>query len=276
MPLTSIEWTNRTWNPIRGCSRVSEGCRNCYAVRIAARFSGPQIKGATIKRELVSEPFYLFATQNPPHWTGKVELIESKLDEPLHWRKPQRVFVNSMSDLFHEALPFTVIKRVFDVMVLAPQHEYQILTKRAQRLREFSEWYAMQTADPIPAHIDLGVSVEDQPNADIRIPELLKAVTRGRRFVSYEPALGPVGFASLPGLDWLIVGGESGPGARPFDLAWMRSARDQCAATGVAFFPKQLGSKPIENGKPLLIEDSKGGDESEWPSDLYGLRTFPR
>ena len=160
---TSIEWTDATWNPVRGCSRVSEGCRECYAEKTGGRFCGP------------GKPFdgFVKITKSGPRWTGKVELVEKHLMDPLKWKQPKRIFVNSMSDLLHEKLSFKEIGVVVRVMLDAPWHTYQVLTKRASRLRHFSEWWAMQTTDPLPAHIWWGVSVEDQPSADERIPELL-------------------------------------------------------------------------------------------------------
>lgn len=301
-----ISWTDETWNPTRGCSRVSPGCVNCYAERQAARFANP---AGAYEDTGVTEagPFHGFVhiVNGHPAWTGKVELIESKLLEPLHWRKPRRVFVNSMSDLFHESLPDEAIDRVFAVMAQAPQHTFQILTKRADRmLKWFSgekdfersrEDHVDEAAGsfgwchanvygrwPLP-NVWLGISVEDQKSADERIPLLLQtpAVVR---FVSYEPALGPINFESLgvcrdyrdgtseavTGLDWMIVGGESGPGARPFDIAWARNTIEQCKDAGVACFVKQLGANV---GLPL--KDRKGGEWEEWPEDMR-VREFPR
>lgn len=280
---TSIEWTDATWNPTRGCSRVSPGCVNCYAERIAARFSkgdAARIKGTS--------PFSGFATMKngEPHWTGRVELISEKLEEPLHWKKPRRIFVNSMSDLFHESLPDEAIDQVFAVMALCPQHTFQVLTKRAKRMlawfnsrrpegqlpnspaqriaeiiaRKATEpWHTQDEPFPWPLpNIWLGVSVENQEYADERIPLLLQTPA-AVRFVSYEPALGPVNFetyvcrdyrdgtpAELPKLDWIIAGGEGGPGARPPHPQWFRDVRDACQAAGVAFFFKQWGHfRPI-------------------------------
>ena len=219
MSMTSIEWTDCTWNPVRGCSRVSEGCRNCYAERTAARFSGGDIGDDSEDRLHGAFEGFAIMKSDGPHWTGKVELIESKLEEPLHWKKPRRVFVNSMSDLFHEALPDEAIDRVVHVMAWASLHTYQILTKRHERLMEYSQTMAalnpQQRAARIigssfgrPVHMDpqdngglewplpnvwLGVSVEDQKTADERIPLLLQTPA-AIRFVSYEPALGPVDF----------------------------------------------------------------------------------
>lgn len=294
MGLTSIEWTDRTWNPVRGCSRVSQGCVNCYAEKMAARFSdeGHTFEGFAIR------------TPSGPRWTGKVELIESKLTEPLHWKKPQRVFVNSMSDLFHEALPDDAIDRVFAVMALCPHITFQILTKRPERMLKYfiidaaerverilnhdygcTMWTFKPKGDwPLP-NVWLGVSVEDQETADARIPLLLQTPA-AIRFVSYEPALGPVDFRKfLPrrmsldeipgsalndgctdmwtiGLDWIIAGGESGPGARPPHPDWFRQVKEQCRAASVPFFMKQL----IERGRKLAFDD--------FPEDLR-IREFP-
>jgi protein gp37 len=297
---TGIEWTDATWNPVRGCTRVSEGCRNCYAERVAARFSGP------------GKPYHGFAEAGRAGslWTGKVELVTSTLAKPLRWRKPMRIFVNSMSDLFHESLPEIDVAEVFRVMARCPQHIFQILTKRPNVMLERMPRMRATFPDRLE-HVWLGVSVEDQRTADERIPLLLQTPATVR-FVSYEPALGPVDFRQLndgswydregaqcydalagnayyrdgehglgggPRVDWLIVGGESGPGARRFDLAWARSVVEQCREAGVACFVKQLGSNP-QCGSCLdgsvcwcgerlaYIKDRKGGDMAEWPEDL--------
>lgn len=251
-----IEWTDATWNPVRGCTRVSEGCRNCYAERVAARFSGPGMPYEGLAAMRAGEP----------RWTGELRVVETHLEDPLRWRNPRRVFVNSMSDLFHEKLHFEDIGRVFGVMAACPHHSFQILTKRPERMREF---VTITTGIPGRPHwplpnVWLGVSVENQPAADERIPELL-ATPAAVRFVSAEPLLGPIdfdqenglnafgcgfegGWRNCPenspkcaGLDWVIVGGESGPGARPMHPRWARTIRDQCVAAGVPFFFKQWG-----------------------------------
>jgi protein gp37 len=301
--VTKIEWTDETWNPTRGCSRVSEGCRNCYAEQIASRFNGTKIIDG--KRQL--RPFAGFAirTGHGPQWTGRVELIESKLTEPLHWKAPRRVFVNSMSDLFHEALPDEAIDRVFAVMALCPQHTFQVLTKRADRMRIYASGPFVRIVDqmvkilgkqphgqryPFP-NVWLGVSVEDQPTADTRIPEL-QQTPAALRFVSYEPALAGVDFRRwLPidtiggvemerWLDWGIVGGESGPQARPCDLAWIESTVDQFQVAGRPLFVKQLGAKPFQSkldhfSTRYPITDSKGGNWDDWPAKLR-VREFPK
>jgi protein gp37 len=256
MNKTGIEWTELTWNPLRGCSRVSEGCRNCYAERIAARFNGSKI----VNGDRAVLPFSGIAVRTPSgsQWTGRLELIESKLTEPLHKRKHATIFVNSMSDTFHEKVPFDTILRMYRVMQKAHWHKYLILTKRSKRLLEFTHW--MAGADDIstaewPRQCALGVSCEDQQRADERIPDLL-ATPSAMRFVSLEPLLGPVNLGLLGTvpkdtsqqyrpvsdmLHWVIVGGESGPGARPMHPDWVRSIRDQCVSAGVPFFFKQWG-----------------------------------
>jgi protein gp37 len=254
---------------------------NCYAERQALRFSSD---GDGFK----PDPFHGFVAKVNGHasWTGKVELIESMLDLPLRWKKSCRIFVNSMSDLFHEALSFEDIDKVFTVMVAANQHTYQILTKRPKRMLEYfrsgrhDNGNGPDRADyHLGEQIWLGVSVEDQATADERIPLLLRTPA-SKRFVSYEPALGPVDFnqrgvGTL--LDWIIVGGESGPGARRFDLEWMRSTVEQCKAAGVAVFCKQIGSNPYWAGCELgraRPGDRKGGCMEDWPHDLR-VRQFP-
>lgn len=304
---TGIQWTSRTWNPVRGCTRVSEGCRNCYAEAMAAR-NLPGMRSPT-----TGEPFAT-RTKAGPRWTGRVELIPEKLREPLSWRKPCRVFVNSMSDLFHEALDFKDIARVMDVIEAAQRHTFQVLTKRAARMSEFFDYTTGALGLKPPPNLWLGVSVEDQATADERIPLLLQTPA-AVRFVSYEPALGPVDFSLWLGpvhphavLDWIIVGGESGPGARRFDASWARSTAAQCRAAGVACFVKQMGAwvKGDADGfrvdrwlcsdvlqgdyvfvpgatnrarRPLTavafgLSDRKGGDPSAWPVDLR-VREFP-
>lgn len=318
MGKTSIEWTRgddgsagATWNPIRGCSRLSPGCGGanhqggCYAEKIAARFSGP------------GQPFEGFAERSAHggRWTGKMGLVDDMLTLPLRWKKPRRVFVNSMSDLFHENLPDDAIDKVFAVMALAPQHTFQVLTKRADRMRDYctridkepvrdtvrrivAAWpgnapVPHEIVFPLP-NVWLGVSVEDQERADERIPDLL-ATPAAIRFLSCEPLLGPVDLMEvIPNpmiwspvhgmtrlLDWVIVGGESGPNSRPFALEWARSIVAQCKAVGVSCFMKQLGAKPVDRPspqfchEPIKLQDRKGGDWSEWPTDLR-VREFPQ
>ncbi len=296
-----IEWTDASWNPVRGCSRVSEGCRHCYAERLAYRFSG------------AGKPYdgLVRMGKQGPVWTGDVRLIDGALAEPLSWRAPKKIFVNSMSDLFHESLSDLAIALVFGVMALAPRHTFQVVTKRPARAVQWFKWAAKEAQRrghlrpghwlvkeslehlarftgsglasipwPLP-NVWLLTSVENQETANERIPHLLRcpAAVRG---ASYEPALGPVDFSrwllrpgdlrtafacdecgagsavvdedgccatcgidarEVPGLNWIIAGGESGPGARPPHPKWFLDARDQVlAAEGAAFFFKQYGA----------------------------------
>lgn len=273
MSKSTIEWTDVTWNPVTGCTKVSEGCRSCYAERMAH-----QLHAMGQKR---------YANE------FKVTCHTEALDEPRNWRKPRRVFVCSMSDLFHHDVPFEFIDKVFAVMALCQSHTFQVLTKRPERMKEYllsrwaidesnrvdrsPQWYAVATSIldrgaksmpmgawdsahdnmpdpslPLP-NVWLGTSCEDQATADERIPHLLRCP--GVRFLSLEPLLGPIDLLSVPAksvegyaglrladmLHWVIVGGESGPGARPMHPDWARSLRDQCQSAGVPFFFKQWG-----------------------------------
>ena len=224
---------------------MSPGCEHCYAEGIAVRFSGFKTLNAAIRMGRGPAAFEGFAkiVNGHPSWTGKVELIESKLTEPLYWKKPQRIFVNSMSDLFHEALPDKAIDRVFAVMALCPQHTFQVLTKRAGRMRLYCEGAAGRIGDEI-----------------MKLRTDKKPVGQRRRKV-----------------DWVIVGGESGPGARRFDLEWMQSVVEQCKTAGTPIFCKQIGSNPFWAGYPLgraQVGDRKGGKMSEWPTWAQ-VRQFP-
>lgn len=293
---TKIQWTDATWNPVRGCSRVSEGCRNCYAEGVAARFSGNDPAG----KPLAYYGLARRADNGEPRWTGEVRMVPEHLDQPIRWKKPRRIFVNSMSDLFHGKLTYEQIESVFLVMLAAPRHTYQILTKREKRMRSFVDKFcADRGLDALPPFIWLGVSVEDQANAEERIPELL-ATRASVRFLSAEPLLGPLNLARIPwggiatdvlggwrtpadGIHWVIVGGESGRNARPFDVQWARDIVDQCNAAGVAAFVKQLGARPYESTKIdgvkreawLELGDGHGGNIAEWPSWVPHTREFP-
>ena len=311
-----IEWTDATWNPIRGtkgrwsCVKVSPGCLNCYAETMNVRLGGPlYLPGA-----------------------DELHLERTLLKAPLTWRRPRRVFVCSMTDLFEDRVPTDWIDSVFAVMALARQHTFQVLTKRPQRMRDYllgfrfgeineaaraasgrddvavlpTQAHGMvETRWPLP-NVWLGVSVENQKYADRRVLPLLQTPA-AVRFVSAEPLLGPI--EGIPmrrwctghglsegccrGLDWVIVGGESGPGERPCDLDWIRDIRDQCRASGVAVFVKQLGASPFEDLSPpgpariarrygvgplvakcYKLRDRKGGDPAEWPEDLR-VREWP-
>lgn len=246
-----IEWTQTTWNCIRGCSMCSPGCLFCYAMMIAARFSR------------LGRPFHGYAvmTKKRPKWTGKVALIEHLLNEPLHWKKPRVIFVNSMSDLFHEDLPTADILRVFEVMNQADWHIYQILTKRSERLRE------MSASLPWGKHIWMGVSVE---NADyVHRIDNLRCSGAHVKFLSIEPLLGPLPNLNLAGIDWVICGGESGPRARPMNPDWARSVRDQCQRAGVAFFFKQWGG--VNKKKSGRLLDGRTWDEMPTGIQLSNL-----
>jgi len=210
---SSIEWTQVTWNPVTGCSKVSAGCKNCYAERLAAR---------------------LQAMGNARYRNGfRVTLHPDLIELPKRWREPRLIFVNSMSDLFHEQVPEEFIQRVFDTMRACQQHTFQILTKRSARLRKLA------AALPWPANIWMGVSVEDARVVQ-RIADL-QAVPAAVRFLSCEPLLGPLDDLPLTGIHWVIVGGESGPGARPMKIEWIRSIFRQCRKAKVPFFFKQWG-----------------------------------
>lgn len=347
---TSIEWTDRTWNPVTGCRKVSPGCKHCYAEGVAHRFWGTQYPAVPVGPSLPDG--------GPTAWRERqftdVMTHEDRLLEPLSWRKPAKVFVNSMSDLFHEDVPDAFIDQVFAVMALCPQHTFQVLTKRPERMLQYltrpgamcsreasvngAIWSTLGTKRgsrirhggawrctwPLP-NVWLGVSVEDQHRANERIPLLLQTPA-AVRFISAEPLLGPLllprgwlgqtadcdscqvinvrvdedgccqgcgSDATLRyGLDWVIVGGESGPGARPCHEAWVRSIVQQCQAAGTPVFVKQLGAFPIwslSDGRPANGEggtakaartvagalNPKCADPSEWPEDLR-VREFPR
>lgn len=331
---SSIEWTDRTWNPVRGCSVISPGCVNCYAMKQAHRFSGPGKSYEGLTK----------LTSAGPQWTGVVRTVEGALLEPLSWRKPQRIFVNSMSDLFHESVPDEFIDRVFAAMALAPQHTFQVLTKRPERMREFMQDRVTNVADAVRAmpvkcaesfaislvtglrlsedeeprrmwplrNVWLGVSCEDPQRADERIPLLLQT-SAAVRFISAEPLIRltalrrwlsaqcahpgefceDVGCTGEPAqVHWVIVGGESGPGARPCDLGWIRSIVQECKAAHVPVFVKQRGSSWYDSERREGIRGScvvpvdapwrwvtqgnrKGGDIDEWPEDLR-IRQFPQ
>ena len=263
-----ITWTDETWNPIVGCSKVSEGCQHCYAERMAMRLKA---MGRPQYQDVVDEN----------GWTGKTNLVYSTLNKPYHWKKPRMIFVGSMTDIFHESVPFWWLNSVFIAMEENPQHIFQILTKRPDRMGHFltAEWTAK-----IPDNVWLGVSCENQKAADERIPFLLQIPAKVR-FVSVEPMLeavdltdyftGPnrlvaTGNKSMPvdnigslKLDWTICGGESGPGARPLHPDWVRSLRDQCQIADISFHFKQWGEwgqhcyivLPEKSGVPFHMFD---------------------
>jgi protein gp37 len=228
---SAIEWTESTWNPVTGCTRISPGCRHCYAERMAKR---------------------LKAMGQPNYAKGfRVALHEHALDLPLRWKKPQMIFVNSMSDLFHKSVPFDFIRRAFDVMRRAHWHRFQVLTKRSERLAQLASRLSWAS------HIWAGVSVENSDYA-FRIDHL-REVPAAVRFVSLEPLLGPLPLLDLRGIDWVIVGGESGPKARPMEQSWVVDVRRQCWHAGVPFFFKQWGG--VNKKKAGRLLDGRTWDE---------------
>ena len=319
---TKIEWTDSVWNPVRGCSRVSEGCTRCYAEAIAARFSGPGLAYEGFAKR----------TKGGPRWTGKVQLVREALDQPLRWRKPRRIFVNSMSDLFHESLADEEIAAIFGVMASAPQHTFQVLTKRADRMRRWFDWVSATGPSchplgaargvrwfawdrqiegcsaswsgpampdwrwPLP-NVWIGVSVENQAAADERIPLLLDTPA-AVRFLSCEPLLGRLSIKDwlpLPlapgnvwadclcaeidpkdapcvvcvaksGVDWVIVGGESGPRARPCAEEWIQSVMAQCRESRVPCFVKQMGAYVVSEHRTAPAEMMSRPEQLE-PTD---------
>lgn len=242
---SSIEWTDSTWNPVTGCTKISAGCDNCYAERFSERWRG---------------------TPGHPFENGfDLTLRAERLEQPLRWRQPRRIFVNSMSDLFHKDIPNEFISRVFDTMEAAHWHEFQVLTKRSSLMRKFLR--QRYGADRGPAHMWFGVSVEDGTKLS-RVKHLQEAPA-GIRFLSIEPLIGPIDKLDLTGIHWVIVGGESGPRARPMESEWVRSIRDQCKVADVAFFFKQWGGiRPKSGGRKL--------DGREWcqyprPQEPYAV-----
>lgn len=248
--MTGIQWTDVVWNPTTGCDRISPGCDHCYAMAMAKRLKGMgQAK---------------YQNDGDPRTSGPgfgVTVHPDALGLPLTWRKPRRIFVNSMSDLFHARVPLDFIRQVFEVINATPQHKYQVLTKRASRLPKMAgklNW---------PANLWMGVSVENAGHVD-RIDDL-RAVPAAIRFLSLEPLLGPLPGLDLSGIGWVIVGGESGKGARPMELAWARDILWQCRRAGVVPFMKQLGAVL---GRELGA-GSHGGEWDAWPADLR-IREF--
>lgn len=305
---TNIEWTDETWNPIVGCSKVSPGCDNCYAVGTVHRGLAEQHRGLTVRAEGATD------------WTGEVRVVESMMDRPLRWTKPRRIFVNSLSDLFHPDVSDETIARIFAVMALAPQHTFQVLTKRPQRMadmlstRLFWKVVASHCADDQTASLSwpyrtavanhqglpnvwLGVSIESDRYA-FRADHL-RRTPAAVRWISAEPLLGPLPSLDLTGIDWLVVGGESGPKARPMHPQWVRDLRDECtdiccpecgetwpyddaeipcshcrgsgAEDPTAFLFKQGGSVLA---KEWGCTDSKGGKLDEIPAE-FQIREYP-
>ena len=318
MSNSKIQWTDKVWNPVTGCTKVSSGCANCYAERLF-----PRAYANSYVEEFRPGPG---DTRMRKREFTDVVCHPDRLDNPLHWKKPRLVFVNSMSDLFHEDVPDEFIDKVFAVMALKPQHKFQVLTKRPERMRDYfdyekirgggsrfdkwehaarkmspalgTEWLLdlnQKDCFPLP-NVWLGVSCEDQKTANERIPILLETPA-AIRFVSAEPLLDKINFSKVDqfhalgkDIDWVIVGGESGPKGRPWDITWIRQISDQCKASGTACFVKQLGSFPKMGGYHRnsislndrhsdtrlfrLMRHPKGGDIEEWPEDLR-VREWP-
>jgi protein gp37 len=230
---TAIEWTDATWNPVTGCTKISAGCDHCYAERFSERFRG-----------VPGHPF---------EFGFDLTLRPERLETPLKWRQPRMIFVNSMSDLFHKEVPWEFTSRVFDTMETADWHTFQVLTKRSSLMRDFLR--KRYIANRGPSHIWLGVSIED--GTKLSRLRHLQQTPAGIRFLSIEPLIGRIGKIDLSGIDWVIVGGESGPGARHMEPEWVREVRDQCVREGVAFFFKQWGGlRPKSGGRKL--------DDREW------------
>jgi protein gp37 len=232
---TGIEWTEATWNPVSGCSKVSPGCAHCYAERLSRRFGHTQ------------HPWV------PAYEAENVVMHPERLEQPLRWRRPRLIFVNSMSDLFHERVPLSFVSQVFDVMAEAEQHVFQILTKRHERLAEIADEL------PWPENVWIGVSIEN--NRWCVRADYIRRVPAAVRFISAEPLLGPLDRLDLTEIDWLIAGGESGPRHRSIDPVWVRALRDRCQQEGVAFFFKQWGGATSKSGGRRL----DGREYSEMP-----------
>lgn len=263
---STIEWTEASWNPVVGCTKVSEGCRNCYAMTMAARVANAAWTMPTQRTE--RQMAYTSAVKwrgdlALPQWSNEVVCIEGALDEPRKWRKQRLVFVNSMSDLFHESVPFEFIDRVFATMALTPRHTYQILTKRPQRMAEYMVRHRADPQWPLP-NVWLGVSVEHRAALKDRVYALLDCPA-AVRFLSCEPLLGPLDIdrAWLPRIGWVIVGAESGKGARPMDDAWASDIVRACKDAGVPVFVKQR----CANGRKIPFD--------EWPEELQ-VREMPK
>ena len=233
--LSSIEWTDATWNPVTGCTKISPGCKHCYAERMAKRLAS------------MGQPRYRNGFQ--------LTLQPDVVDQPLSWKKPRLVFVNSMSDLFHDAVPLSYLERVFKVMAEARWHVFQVLTKRSERLAEIAHRLVW------PSNVWMGVSVESE-DYTYRIDDL-SGIPAAVKFLSVEPLLGPMKRLPLENIDWVIVGGESGPHARPIDPNWVRSIRNDCVKEGVPFFFKQWGgTRKSTTGRVL---DGRTWDELPRP-----------
>ena len=251
---SAIEWTDATWNPVTGCTKIGPGCDHCYAERFAERFRG--VAGHPYERGF------------------DLTLRPERLLQPVRWRRSRMIFVNSMSDLFHKAIPTPYVDQIFDVMETACQHIFQVLTKRSSRLANYIN--QRYPENPVPRHIWLGVSVEDSHRIG-RVAHLKRA-NAAIRFLSVEPLLGRIGPLNLSGIAWVIVGGESGPSARPMNVNWARELRDQCAQQGVEFFFKQWGGRTSKAGGRILDGELHDGlpfgfdkrrEDDDWKQPLH-------
>jgi protein gp37 len=276
---TTIEWTDATWNALTGCSVVSPGCTNCYAMKLA----GTRLRGHPTRRGLTE------MTKAGPVWNGQIRLNERALVEPLGWSRPRMIFACAHSDIFHENVPEAWIDRLFAVMALCERHTFQVLTKRPERMRDYfaGAWrdrvareaaalapkIALSPASGYLPNVWLGTSVEDQKAADQRAP-VLAQVPAAVRFLSVEPLLGQVDLSPhLSSIDWIIVGGESGPKARPMQAAWVRDLERQCRDAGTAFFFKQWGEwLPVEDGHVMPTDAEIRPGRAAWSvTDADGL-----
>lgn len=267
--MTKIEWAEESWNPIVGCTKVSPGCQNCYAEKMAGRLAG---MGQKSYMEVVEWDDHPEDTRPMQQWNGKTHLVESALKKPLHWKKPRTIFACSMGDLFHESVPFEWIDEVMDIITRCQHHTFLILTKRPEIMSEYISKYKDYSFQFY--NVWLEVTAENQEQADKRIPILL-GIQAAKRVVSIEPMLGPVDFAKVPmmrstkldiimqrtSLDWVICGSESGSGRRECDEDWVRSLRDQCVNANVPFFLKQLH----RGGKKIALPDLDGKEWRERP-----------
>jgi protein gp37 len=247
---TGIEWTDATWNPVTGCTRISTGCENCYALTLAHRLLRDHYTSRTPQVDTADRRADPFA----------VRLWPERLETPLKWRGHRKVFVNSMSDLFHADVPELFLRAVFNVMLRVPQHTFQILTKRPARMARFvARNMDLFDGGPVPPHIWLGTSIENQ-SVGYRVDHL-RAIRASRRFLSCEPLLGPVK-VDLHDIHWVIAGGESGIKHRPMDMAWVRALRNACVGEQVPFFFKQVGGRTPKAGGRML--DGRTWSEYPW------------
>lgn len=280
--MSKIEWTDQTWNPIIGCSKTSPGCDNCYAEKMAFRLASMEGSPSfeDMKYQNVISPY--------GKWMNATHFVKSALEKPLHWRKPQMIFVCSMGDLFHESVPFSWIMDVMDIIDECPQHTFQILTKRPERMLEY--FGSVSNLDPdyvITPNLWLGVTAENQEQADKRIPILLQ-IPAAKRFVSIEPMLASVDLTNFIStqvthydnqLDWVILGGESGPKARPMHPDWVRSVRDQCQSAMVPFFFKSWGEwqvfDDLDKSKQMALKNGTAKHQIQNFNDHEGfVHTF--